>query len=167
MKSVSEQVKVSVDKKILSTSCSSKKGDIYMGRKKSSVVDNKTSRNEHSNKSKVSNADPHKKVISSSSRKGEVLLTHAEKKEKDMGFKNIKKKVIGNTVNDKENRKEISQSKKHINYGQTLKPKGLNTSTPRDNSSSRNKLDFQKTEGDEKSQSNKKLEVHTKSIVKQ
>jgi hypothetical protein len=64
--SSSEHIKVSADKKLLSSSYSSgKKTDIYMGRKKSSAVGNKTSRNEHSNKSKVSNADPRKKVTSS------------------------------------------------------------------------------------------------------
>jgi hypothetical protein len=167
MNSSREHLKISADKKLLSSSCSSKKNEISMGRKKPTAVGGKTSRQEHSNKSKVSTGEPRKKVTSTSSRKEDPLTMHPERREKEGGFKNIKRKVIGSTVNDKENGREIASSKKEINFSHTLKPKGMNVSTPRDNTSSAcSKGEFQKTEGDEKSRSMKKSDLQLRAMPK-
>lgn len=131
MNSSRDHLKGSADKKLLSSSCSSKKNETSMGRKKSTAIGAKTSRQEHSNKSKVSNVEPRKKVTSASSRKDDGLTSHPERKEKETGFKNIKRKVIGSGINDKENGREGVSTKKEMSLGQTLKPKGINISTPR------------------------------------
>lgn len=144
----------------MSSSSSKKANDIIMGRKKTTAIGANTSRQEHSNKSKLSNPDVRKKIASASSKKETTsTLQPKEKKEKESGFKNIKKKVIGapTTVNDKENGKQNAHSKKDLTSSvtskpATLKPKGLNSTTPRTNNSSvfSGKSIYQKTEGDEK-----------------
>lgn len=166
MNSSRENIKVSADKKLLSSSCSSSKKEISMGRKKPNPLDSKPQRQEHSNKSKVSACDPRKKVTSANSRKGEPVSSQPDRKNKEGGFKNIKRKVIGSAANDKENGKE-RPTKKETNFEQTLKPKGMNISTPRGNSSACGKYDYQKTEGDEKSKSMKKSDVQAKTLQKQ
>lgn len=166
MNSSRENLKVSNEKKNLSSSSSKKAGEISMGRKKTTAVGVKTLRQDHSNKSKVSDTGPRKKVTSTSGKKDIVggVQPTKQKEPKEVGFKNIKKKVIGTPglINDKENGKQNTQSKKEIEQSAALKPKGLNTSTPRTNSSVFTKSVHQKTEGDEKPRSVKKSELITK-----
>jgi hypothetical protein len=139
MNSSRENIKGSTEKKNLSSSSSKKGGEMNMVRKKPSVTGSKTARQDHSNNSKTSNGSTVKKMTTNSSNKALTSsIQPAEKKQKEAGFKNIKKKVIGTQVNsnNKENGKLNNETKKTSEVTSTLKPKALNTSTPRTNNSS-------------------------------